>query len=214
MTFILSYQWELFIILEILSLVCLISFLVLRYAFKNELLSRLFLVFFLSLIVLEGILAFVVYQKTGEIDTFQIIIFIFIIYAFTFGIADFKRLDRWIKQKVGKWRGVDLLTEKDKKIIARQKDPVYRAKRDRRFWYVHTIIFILVHLLFFYFYGNPNITPQEAVTDWSWIDDFDPEIVPENGPYNVALLHLVTLIWLIVYAADTINALYVTIFKD
>src|SRR5699024_11293026 len=90
------------------------------------------------------------YRQTGEIDTFQIVVFIFIIYACTFGISDFKKLDRYIKQTVGKWRKVDLLTEKDRAVMEKQQNPKYIARRYRLWWYGHTIAFIILTL----FFGN------------------------------------------------------------
>lgn len=214
MTFILNYQWEIFITLEILSLFFLLLFLFLRYAFRKLSLSRIFLAAFISMIIFEGLLALSVYRQTGEIDTFQIVILVFIVYAFTLGIADFKRLDRWIKDKVGKWQGIDLLTAKDKQIMRQQRDPVYRARKYRRDWLIHTIIFIIAHTLFFLFYGNEQLSFQEIMSDWSWLESFDPENIPPNSPYRSGPLHLVSFVWVIAYIGDTINALYYTIFKE
>lgn len=105
MSFIIDYQWELFISLEVVSLLFLIVFLVIRYAFTKQRLSVLFLLLFLFCMVLEAVLAGVIYQETGEFSTFQVVIVLFLVYACTFGIGDFKKLDRFIKQKVGYWRG-------------------------------------------------------------------------------------------------------------
>lgn len=196
------------------SLVFLLAFLFVRYAIKNTPLSRSFLIAFIGMIVLEGILALGVYQQTGEIDTFQIVILIFIVYAFTFGISDFKRLDRWIKQKVGNWQGVDLLTVKDKQIMKQQKDPIYRARKYRREWAIHTVIFFIAHIFFFVFFGNEHLSFKEIMSDWTWLDDFDPVDVPDNGPYRIGPLYLVSFVWVIAYAGDTINALYYTLFKE
>src|SRR5699024_1950306 len=113
MQFLLEHQWNIFIGLEVASLIFLLIFLVIRYAFTKQRISGIFLGLFILCIVLESVLAWFIYQETGEIDTFQIVIAIFIVYAFTFGIGDFKKLDRFIKKHVGKWRGIDLLTEED-----------------------------------------------------------------------------------------------------
>src|SRR5699024_11276783 len=104
---------------------------------------------FLLFIIFEGILAFINYRQTGEIDTFQIVVFIFIIYACTFGISDFKKLDRYIKQTVGKWRKVDLLTEKDRAVMEKQQNPKYIARRYRLWWYGHTIAFIIANIILY-----------------------------------------------------------------
>ena len=50
-------------------------------------------------------------------------------YAATFGISDFKKLDRWMRKHIGKWRGVELLADKDISIMGKQKDPKYIAKK-------------------------------------------------------------------------------------
>src|SRR5690625_143590 len=102
MAFLLEHHWTIFIILEVSSMFFLILFALIRYAFTNIRFSVVFLILFFVTLILEAILAYVIYRETGEITTFQIIIAIFLIYAVTFGISDFKRLDRYIKQKVGK----------------------------------------------------------------------------------------------------------------
>src|SRR5690625_162345 len=99
MQFLLEHQWNIFIGLEVASLIFLLAFLVIRYAFTKQRISDLFLGLFILCIVLEAILAWLIYQETGEIDTFQIVIAIFIVYAFTFGIGDFKKLDHFIKAR-------------------------------------------------------------------------------------------------------------------
>lgn len=43
---------------------------------------------------------------------FQIVIPIFILYARTFGINNLKKLDRWIREKIGKWARYRLADEK------------------------------------------------------------------------------------------------------
>ncbi|MDY0410506.1 hypothetical protein [Paracerasibacillus soli] len=158
MDFIITYQWEIFISMEVLSFLSLVLFLFIRYALKKRLLSQTFLFIFLLLLLLEGVLALVVYKATGEIETFQIIILVFLVYACTFGIADFKKLDRWIKQKVGKWQGVDLLTEKDKQIMAKERDSHAVARKYRIGWYVHTAIFIIAQSIFLLYFGNDHLS--------------------------------------------------------
>ena len=112
-------QWEIFITLEVLSVVSLLLFGVVRYFLGKKQLSVLFIFGFLAFLLLEALLALLIYRETGEFSTFQFVIVIFLIYACTFGIADFKRLDRWMRQKIGKWRNMELLTEKDYTILER-----------------------------------------------------------------------------------------------
>lgn len=116
MAFLLSYQWQIFIALEILSIIFLLLFGLFRYFFGRSRLSFFFIIGFIVLLALEALLGYWVYQVTGEISTFLIIITIFVLYACTFGIYDFLKLDRWMRRKIGEWRGVELLTEKDYRI--------------------------------------------------------------------------------------------------
>ncbi|MBP1971398.1 hypothetical protein J2Z83_003537 [Virgibacillus natechei] len=129
MDLILTYQWEIFVAAEVLSLIALLLFGVVRYLLGKQRQSLLFLLAFLVLLMLEALLAILIYWETGEISTFQIIITIFVIYACTFGIVDFMKLDRWMRKKIGAWRGVDLLTEKDHRVIKRNKDPKFMVRK-------------------------------------------------------------------------------------
>src|SRR5699024_2076285 len=130
-TVLLTYQWEIFISIEILSIVFLLLFGATRYFLGKKQISTLFIIGFIGLLFVEGILAYIIYRETGEFATFQLVIIIFLLYACTFGITDFRNLDRWMRKTIGKWRGVELLTEKDYQIIQRNKDPKYLAKKFR-----------------------------------------------------------------------------------
>jgi len=139
----LTLTLELFISAELLSLVSLILFGVFRYFFNKSRFSFAFIVLFIFLLLIEGMLGLYVYRQTGEISTFLIVITFFIIYAFTFGIMDFIRLDRWMRKNIGKLRGVNLLTEKDYRIMARNKDPKFLAKKYRITSLIHLGVFLL-----------------------------------------------------------------------
>src|SRR5699024_983906 len=122
------------------------------------------------------------------------------------------KLDRWMKQKVGNWQGVDLLTEKDRQAMEREQNLRWMARSYRRWWYGHTLLFIVVHSFFWLYFGNDDRLLGEVLTDWSWLENMDLDKIPENGPYRVASIYPVSLIWGIVYIADTINAWYYTLF--
>lgn len=143
MQLLVDYQWEIFILCEVLSLVALLIFGLLRYYFGKKQLSNLFILLFLLLLILEAILGVLIYRVTGKFSTFQIIIIIFVLYACTFGIFDFIKLDRWMRRKIGNWRGIDLLTEKDYQAIAKQKDPKHIAKVNRISAMIHLIVFVI-----------------------------------------------------------------------
>jgi len=71
---ILEYSWEFFILIELLSIGVLLLFGIFRYFFNKPTLSIMFIFLFLFMLILEGLLGLYVYQQTGEISTFQIVI--------------------------------------------------------------------------------------------------------------------------------------------
>ena len=151
--FIVAHQWEIFITIEILSVISLLIFGFLRYVLNKQRLSLLAIIAFLVLLLIEALLGILIFQETKEISTFQIIIVIFVVYACTFGIFDFLKLDRWMRKTVGKWRRVELLTEKDYAILKRQKDPKYVAKKYRLTSMIHLVVFIVGQSIL-WFYGT------------------------------------------------------------
>lgn len=195
---IVDYQWQIFITVEILSWVMLLLFGVWRYAFNKKQISTILLFSFVALILIEAILAIIVYKETGVISDFQIIIIIFVLYACTFGIFDFIKLDRWMRKKIGAWRGVELLTEKDKQQMAQQKNPKYMARKYRITSTIHTIAFLVVQM-FFWIYGTNSIAEMSGfLSDLSWIGT---ENVMET-PYANEPMYFGSLIWGIVFAVD------------
>jgi len=210
MELLLEHQWNIFIGLEVASLIFLLAFLVIRYAFTKQRVSGIFLGLFILCIVLEAVLAWFIYQETGEIDTFQIVIAIFIVYAFTFGIGDFKRLDRFIKKHVGRWRGIDLLTEEDIRKMEVAKDPKVVARKNRRWWYTHALIFVVVHVVFWIKYGNHAHDLIYYLEDFSWFGEEDFT----NAPFRKESINQVSRLWMIIFAVDTIVSWSYTIFPD
>lgn len=209
---IVTYQWELFIAAEILSLLFLILCLLFRYGFKRQSISVLFLLLFLLCMAFEAAIAGLVYRHTGEISSFQIIIFIFLIYACTYGISDFKKLDRFMKKKIGQWRGENLLTPTDIQRMEQEKDPRFIARRDRRNWYIHVLLFAGVHYFFWLFFGTHDKPFIEYLTDLSWLEA--SKEVPDNGPFAEPAIYPISFIWCIVFVADTLSCWYNTFFPD
>lgn len=205
---ILENQWELFIAAEVVSLLSLLLFGVVRYVLGKKKLSLLFLLLFVALIGVEALLALVVYNETGEISTFQIILIIFVLYACTFGIVDFKKLDRWMRWKIGKWRGIDLLTEKDRAIMARQKDPKYVAKVNRYSAMLHLLIFVGVQAGFWIYSLGGIADIPDYLTDLSWFGSDNVELTPYA---NETLLNI-SRVWAIVFIIDFIYSWSYTIF--
>lgn len=208
MQLLVDYQWEIFILCEVLSLVALLIFGLLRYYYGKKQLNNLFILLFLLLLILEAILGVLIYRVTGEFSTFQIIIIIFVLYACTFGIFDFIKLDRWMRRKIGNWRGIDLLTETDHQAIAKQKDPKHIAKVNRISAMIHLIVFVTVQAIF-WSYGTENF--EEALgylTDLSWIETGDYK----DSPYPNETLFSIGMIWMIVFVIDFIYSWSYTFF--
>ncbi len=71
---VLTYQWEIVVAVEVLSLVALLLFGFVRYFWNRRRTSLWFLLAFLVLLAFEAALAILIYLETGEISTFQIVI--------------------------------------------------------------------------------------------------------------------------------------------
>ncbi|MUK87791.1 hypothetical protein GMD78_05165 [Ornithinibacillus sp. L9] len=210
MNFFLDYNWELFIAAEILSVGALILFCVFRYFFNKKRLSMLFILLFLLLMALEALLGLYVYRHTGEISTFIIIIVIFIIYACTFGVFDFIRLDRWMREKIGKLRGVELLTTKDYEIMERNRNPKYIAKKYRISSFIHLVIFVIGQSIF-WLMGTDSISELKMyLTDFTWLENGESE----GTPYPNDTIFAVGVIWGIVFIADFLYSWSYTLFPS
>lgn len=210
MDLLLEYNWELFIAAEVLSVLALLLFGISRYWFIQGRTSYLFIGLFLLLLVLEALLGLYVYQQTGEISTFLIIITLFVLYACTFGIFDFIRLDRWMRSKIGKLRGVELLTDKDYRMIERTKDPKYKAKKYRLSSTIHLIVFFAGQYLL-WSWGTSGIDEMISyASDLSWIEDGDFR----NSPYQNDAMFAVGTIWGIVFVADFLYSWSYTLFPS
>lgn len=210
MTFIQAYNWEIFITLEVLSWISLMAFGLFRYFLDQKKRSMLFLGIFIGVIGVEALLGWLIYKETGELSTFQMVITIFVVYAITFGIADFKKLDRWMRSKIGKWRGIDLLTAKEKTIILRDKDPKYIARKYRMSSLIHLVIFVGVQV---YFWTISLPSMEEVlpyIKDLSWIGTEDVS----KTPYANETLYSISMVWGIVFVVDFIYSWSYTLFPS
>lgn len=209
MSLLLTYRWETLILIEVLLLVCLVSFSVMRYFFDRSKQSMIFLSLFIFLLLVEGGLGFFIYLKTGELDTFQIVVFIFIVYACTFGIFDFMKLDRWMRKVIGSWRGVSLLTEKDRKFYEQQQDQAYVAKKYRRSAMIHLVLFTIGQLLLWKAGTNSFAEMKMYALDWSWIEEGNFE----HSPYSSEGTFSLGILWGVIFIIDFIYSWSYTIFK-
>lgn len=147
-SFLLNYQWEAFILAEIMSWGSLLGFGLLRYFFQRRRASGLFLIAFVAITAFQALLAWIVYRETGEFSTFTIIVTVFVLYACTFGISDFRKLDRWMRMRIGNFRGQELLTEHDREAMRKQKNPRHVALKDVTITALHVLIFLGVQVFF------------------------------------------------------------------
>ncbi|WP_078381863.1 hypothetical protein [Sutcliffiella halmapala] len=207
-TFLLDHQVELFITMEVLSLVCLFLFCLTRYYFNLQKISILFISLFIGITAVEALFAWMLYSVTGEISTLQIIISIFVIYAVTFGIQDFKKFDRWMRKKIGDWKGIDLLTEKDKHLMVLQKDPSYVARRYRQWSIAHIVLFFTAQAIFISLGTDSVSEALSYMRDWSWFQ----EGTFENSPYSSETIYNIAKVWAIIFVVDTIYSWSYTVF--
>lgn len=210
MSFIETYQWEIFITLEVFSWVSLVLFGLLRYLFDQQKRSMIFIVLFVAFIGMEAIFGWLMYLETGEMSTIQLVITVFVLYAVTFGISDFKKLDRWMRKHIGKWREIDLLTDQDKFIMRRNEDPTYIAKKYRRSSMIHAIVFVGVQIGFWMYSLSSFDEALPYVKDLSWIGTDDYTITP----YANDTLYGISLIWGIVFIADFLYSWSYTLFPS
>lgn len=208
--FLLQYQWHLFITIEISFILVFLLFGFVRYFLNKLRLSYILLAIFVFLILLEALLAFVVYRLTGEFSIFQLIIIIFVLYAVTFGIFDFLKLDRWMRQKVGTWRNVELLTEKDYERIRRSKDPKYLARLYRKTSTVHLIIFIVGQFILWY-HGTSSIPDMFTyLADLSWIQTGNID----QSPYANESTYSIGMLWGLIFFIDFVWSWSYTFFPS
>ena len=208
MELLITFQWEIFIALEVLSMLALLLFGSVRYLLNKKTLSLLFIIAFLILLLLEALLAILIYQETKEISAFQMVVIIFVLYACTFGMTDFKKLDRWMRRKIGKWRNVELLTEKDYEVMERDKDPRFIARKYRWTSTLHLVVFVVVQTAF-WMYGTADTEELLGyIRDFSWIEvgNF------EESPYPNETIYSIGMIWGLVFIIDFIWSWSYTIF--
>lgn len=199
---IVEFAAPLFIAMELASLVCLLLFGVARYGLDKRGTSMIFIFLFVGITALEAGLGWLLYKETGELSTLQIIITVFVLYAVTFGIQDFKKLDRWMKQKIGRLRGIDLLTDKDREQIAKQKDPSYQARMYRRSSFAHLLVFLIGQTVFFALGTSNWDDALSYVRDLSWLSS--ESYNPTNSPYPNETIHSISMLWGVIFLIDTI----------
>lgn len=203
--FVQRYLWELFIITEIIFWLCIILFLLIRYVLGRQRISVWILPIFILSVVIDIYLGWVDYKVTGEFSIFQFIVVIFIIYAVTSGLSDFKRLDAYIQRKIAKWKG------EPEPELAVKLPPKYgreHAKHERIGWYMHVAMFVFAQIVFFFLFG--------AHEQFTLSQLFDTEFYrlwwehETFGAYQNMTLNQLVKVWFIVLIVDGIVSLSYT----
>lgn len=201
-----TYRWELFILTEVVFWLCIALFIVARYFLGWYRVSVWILPIFIISVLADAALGWIDYQATGEFSTFQFIVIIFIIYAATSGLSDFKRLDAFIQRKVAKWKG-----EPEPQVTLKQppKYGVEHARHERKGWYMHVMIFALAATIFVFLFGTSDQFEVSMLFDKdfyvAWWNDTD------QGMYRDSALNQIMKTWFIILIVDAVISLSYTV---
>ncbi|RST77155.1 hypothetical protein D4T97_001260 [Siminovitchia acidinfaciens] len=189
--FILHYKWLFLIMGEIIFWVSLFGFFIVRYALGWEKLSKYFIFLWLFSDAWLLILGIMDYRSTGTFDTFQVVILIFLFYAVTFGRNDMRRLDRWMKRTIKKWKG-EPPDEAEK--IEKLSGMSYAIMQGKEFA-LHVAMFaaVIAVLSFFmdfrgfnYFFANGSGDIIETVIKNGWF--VEPTVGKITGVWTLILI--------------------------
>ncbi len=125
------------------------------------------------------------YYQTGKFSNFQIITVIILLYAVFYGKKDLKKLDIFAQKSVAKWRN------EPAPIIEEQIEltGMAYAKQEIKNWVLHLVLFVGVHIFFFFAYG---FIPFEQWGNWL-----------ESGIVLNKAASRVSQVWAIVFLVDT-----------
>ncbi|MGI2732998.1 hypothetical protein [Bacillus cytotoxicus] len=162
MSILTEYRWYFLIGAEIVFWISAVGFFILRYGFRLRKAS--FIVGIVLLLNELFILALGVldYYQTGKFSNFQLITMIILIYALLYGKKDLRKLDIWVQKRIAKWRNEPVpYIEEPSELTGWAY-----TKQELGQWVLHFILFITVHIIFFFVYG---LVPLE---EWkNWLDD-------------------------------------------
>lgn len=144
------YLWELLIVTEIIFWLLIGLFLLFRYVLGWKQLTKWMIPIFILTVVMDIYLGWVDYQTTGEFSIFQFIVIIFVVYALTSGLSDFRRLDAYIQRKVAKWKGQP---EPEQPVNTPPKYGREHARHERISWLMHVAMFVLAQVAFVFLFG-------------------------------------------------------------
>lgn len=198
-----EFKWLFLIIGEVVFWVSISGFFILRYIYNQEKSSKYFILIWLLSDLWLLVIGILDYRNTGEFDTFQIIIIIFLLYAFTFGKNDIKKLDRWIRRAIKKWKGIPL----DESDVGENLYGMAYAFNQGKEFALHAILFVVAIMVFSFFADIRNV-------DEIFSTDFGDSLgrLIENGLFQHAVLGKVTGIWLLIFIIDAIITISYFIF--
>ena len=106
-------------------------------------------------------------------------------YAVFYGKKDLKKLDIYVQKLVAKWRNEPAsIIEEPLEVTGRA-----HAKQEMKNWVLHLILFVAVHIFFFFMYG---LIPVEQWGNWL-----------ESGIVLNRAASRVSQVWAIILLADT-----------
>ncbi|QKI80926.1 hypothetical protein [Kroppenstedtia eburnea] len=208
-----THRWWFLIAVEVSFWVLIIGFLVMRYGFGIR--SHRVFLWLLALNLLSFLaLGIIDYRETGQFSTFQVVVVVALLYSITYGPKDLKRLDRYIRLKMARWKGESLPPEEEARLREeREKEEKknygrLHARGQRRGWYLHLLLFLIAHFVFAYLFGWK---PASGVGGWveTWIDSWN---TPELFPFRKEEVNQISRIWTLILLIDGINSFYYTIF--
>jgi hypothetical protein len=162
MDILVEHRWAFLIGAEIIFWSSVIGFFTLRYMFQLKKAS-----FIIGIVLLVNelfilMLGIIDYFETGKFSQFQIIIIVILLYTIFYGKKDLRRLDLFVQKQVAKWRGEELPVMES---LPEQIGWEY-AKQELKEWSIHVVLFVGVHIVFFFLYG---LVP---ITEWgNWLKE-------------------------------------------
>ncbi|MBB2479840.1 hypothetical protein H5P36_06515 [Bacillus sp. APMAM] len=103
MNFILEYKWIILVSLEVLAWASTFFLFYARYGMKSTFWFKVASVLFaVTGVIPQVIMGIINFFHTRKLDIFTIIIVVLLIYGFTFGKKEVKKLDAWAQKKFSK----------------------------------------------------------------------------------------------------------------
>ncbi|MEW9500706.1 hypothetical protein [Jeotgalibacillus marinus] len=206
MDFILEHKWAFLIAAEIIFWVSILTFLTLRYWFKLNKLSLIFFAFFIINDLWIATMGFMDYLRSGEFTSYQLVILIFIVYAFTYGKSDFRRLDAFIQKKVAKLR-CEPVPDFDQPCALYGSE---YAKKEWKQFLGHLLIFSIVHISLMFIFGISKQTDEITSLDTLFTLWFAES--PASFPFDNSGANNLSQVWTLVLAIDAVITSSYTIF--